>query len=162
MNEILIAVVTTLGVTVTAGASVWRVFYKSNGETIRQQILSLRQENEDMRREIANLKIQITPNKTPRIMVDSKEKIATYNDAAVTKIFSRLGISGPDIRGKNISEALGLHDFSLIRSAIASDDQVARSAEFIMGSRITVYYAVAYVIIDGNKDDFLVEVQFIV
>lgn len=128
--------------------------YRVRGKTLRSEI-------KELRKEIDNLKIQIAPNPTPQIWLNNKEEIITYNGAAATKIFARLGKAGSDVEGKTISSALGINNFNLVKQAIESPNQVAKMASVILGGSIVIDFTVVYVVYNERKNDAIIEIQFI-
>jgi sugar-specific transcriptional regulator TrmB len=136
--------------------------YRTHGKTLRDQMKEFQQQNKDLRQEVDNLKIQLSPNQTPCIWVNGNGEIVNFNGSAILKIFTRLSTSSQKLVGKKISDVIGYDNSTIVKQAIESNVQSATSNGFIIGGKLTVKFAVAYVIYDNEKNDAMVELQIVV
>lgn len=138
------------------------VRYRSHGRSLREQMRELREQNDELRKEVDNLKIQLSPNQTPCIWVNNKGEIVSFNGSAILKIFTRLELQSQKAYGTKLSGVIGEDNVSIIKEAVKSSSQTSTAKEFIIGGKLTVKFAVAYVIYDNDTQDAVVEVQLIV
>lgn len=152
---VIVAIVTAVGGIIT-------LRYRSHGKTLRQQMKELSDDNKALRQEVDNLKIQLAPNQTPCIWVNRNAEVVSFNGSAILKVFSRLGISSTGSYGKKLSDIIGSENTEIIKRAINSPTQSSTAESFIVGGKLTVKFAVAYVIYDNDKKDAVIELQLIV
>jgi hypothetical protein len=102
------------------------------------------------------------PNPTPVFTLNDREEIITFNGAAITKILTRIGKNPIGITGHHISAVLGLDDFMLVSKAIKAPGQMAVQDNLLIDGKITSHYAVAYVTVDNEQKNAIIEVQLVV